>query len=74
MDTKNKVALDTTNAKVEEEISKDIDQKAEEIFATYKSSEILYKTSDGLYFLEKCNAMNHSASLESKDIKEITRQ
>jgi hypothetical protein len=49
-------------------------QKAKEVFKSYPNAGKLYFTTDGLSFIEFCNAQNHAASLKDKAIETILKE
>lgn len=49
------------------------DKEAQKIFASYKACNKLHKTSDGYFFFEKSDAVNHARSLKNQEIAEIKR-
>lgn len=47
---------------------------AEEIFDKNIGCKVLYKTSDGTYFLEDMDAKNHAVTLKDKEVLTIKRE
>jgi len=61
-------------AETSEVATNEVSEKAAKIFSDYPQADEVYFTSDGLAFLEECNAQNHAAGLEDKEVEKITKQ
>jgi len=51
-----------------------VSEKAAQIFESYPNRKEVFFTSDGLAFLEECDAKNHASGLQDKEVKKETKQ
>lgn len=63
-----------TEENIAEDKQESKDVIAEEIFDKNIGCKVLYKTSDGTYFLEDMDAKNHAVTLKDKEVLTIKRE
>lgn len=71
-DTKEEVVIEENVA--EKKVKKDKDVIAEKIFDKNAECKVLYKASDGTYFLEELDAKNYAVRLKDKEVLTIKRK